>query len=51
MKKIVIEVMSDAFALKIDKDYYYINQENDPSEKLKQVFEKLGWEVEIEEVY
>jgi len=51
MKKIIIEVMSDAFALKIDKDYYYINQEDDPTEALKAAFEKIGWEVEIEEVY
>lgn len=50
MKKIVIEVMSDAFAL-IDKDYFYINQEDDPTEALKAAFEKIGWEVEIEEVY
>lgn len=49
MKKITVSVACDGFSVEFDGQRYRINQEDDPGEVLKEIFETLGFEVELEE--
>jgi len=51
VKQITISIASDAFTIIHDNTQYYINQEDDPSIKLRELFESIGYTVSIEEDY
>ena len=50
MPEVLIEEMSDAFAITIDGERFYFDQEEDKKGLLK-VFKKLGIKAKYEEVY
>jgi hypothetical protein len=50
-KQIIIAVACDGFTIIHNNTHYWINQEDDPSVKLKELFETMGFEVEVEEDY
>lgn len=49
--KIKIYIQSDGFAIEFENKHYSFNQEDDPSDKLKKLFNNLGYEVDIVEDY
>lgn len=50
-KEIMIAVACDGFTIIHNDIHYWINQEDDPSVKLKELFESMGYKVEVEEDY
>ena len=50
-KQIIISVAGDGFTIIHDDIHYWVDQEDDPSVKLKELFETLGFDVEVEEDY
>lgn len=51
VKEITISIAADGFTITLDDTHYYINQEDDPSIKLRELFESIGYTVSIEEDY
>lgn len=51
MNEIYIGVAADGFAIEYDGQRYWINQEDDPAEKLTELFEKMGFTVTCGEEY
>ena len=50
-KEITIGIASDGFTITYNDKHYWINQEDDPSIKLKELFETMGYIVNVEEDY
>jgi hypothetical protein len=48
---VTIGIAADGFSITINNKRYWINQEDDPSEKLSELFESLGYVVQIGEEY
>jgi len=51
MKNVTIGVACDGFTIIIADKEYSINQEDDPGEKLKELFLDLGYKVKLEGWY
>jgi hypothetical protein len=49
--EITIGIACDGFTIIHEDKHYYINQEDDPSVKLRELFETMGYTVLIEEHY
>lgn len=51
MKVIDIGVACDGFTILVDDRHFWVSQEDDPSIKLKELFEYLGFKVTVSEDY
>jgi hypothetical protein len=49
--QITIAIACDGFTIIHDDKRYWINQEDDPSIKLRELFESIGYTVTVEEDY
>lgn len=46
---ITIGLACDGFRISFNGNDHFVNQEDDQQEKLKEIFEKLGYHVELED--